>query len=402
MIVFDTVKTAWRSLVSNGMRTALTGLGMIIGVAAVVSVLAVGEGARSQVEGRIRSMGANLITVRPESAQGPGGARIGSVQTLKLGDVTALSTLPGVSAVAGEIGGSAQIRYREKNLTAQVSGITPEYLAVRALSIGEGLPFTASDLRERQRVVIIGANIASQLFPTESALGQRIQIKGIAFRVQGVIAAKGDSGFSSPDDLVLVPISVHQGILFGQDFLSNISLQVADERDMASVQAGMREILRLRHDLHGDEADDFQLRSQAEILETLGAITGTFTALLGAVAMVSLLVGGIGIMNIMLVSVRERTREIGVRMAVGARRSDILLQFLVESVLVALAGGLLGLALGYGGAVAIARVGGWETIVPTYAVALALGVSVTVGLVFGVGPARRAAKLDPVEALRQE
>jgi putative ABC transport system permease protein len=220
--------------------------------------------------------------------------------------------------------------------------------------------------------------------------------------VIGVLAPKGDAGFSSPDDMVLVPLSTHQGVLFGQDHLSSISVQIASEEEAPFVQERIEALLRLRHRLRPDEEDDFHVRSQTEMLETFGAITSTFTVLLGGVAAVSLLVGGIGIMNIMLVSVRERTREIGVRMAVGARRRDILLQFLVESVTVSLFGGLVGIALGYLLAVLIARVGGWATIVPFYAVVLSVGVSVVVGLVFGVGPARRAARLDPVEALRHE
>lgn len=401
MIIGDTLRTAWRSLVSNRARTALTGLGMVIGVAAVVSVLAVGEGARFQVEDRIRSMGANLISVRPEAAQGAGGVRAGQVQTLSLEDADALRALPGVAAVAPEVTGAAQVRYRENNLSTQISGITPEYLAVRAITLDQGLSISDDDVQGRQRVAVIGANVVEKLFPNESPLGARLQIRGIGFTVIGVMTAKGD-GFGSPDDLVLVPLTVHQGVLFGQTYLGGISLQVENEKDMADVQAGLTEMLRLRHNLRPDQEDDFQVRSQAEILQTLGAITGTFTALLGSVAAVSLLVGGIGIMNIMLVSVRERTREIGVRMAVGARRSDILMQFLVESVVVAITGGLIGLAIGYAGASGIASVAGWPTVVPTYAVAMSLGVSIAVGLIFGVGPARRAAGLDPVEALRQE
>ena len=218
----------------------------------------------------------------------------------------------------------------------------------------------------------------------------------------GVLAEKGDTGFSSPDEMVLVPITTHQGVLFGQDYVSSIGVAVATEGEMGSVQAAMQQFLRLRHQLRDDEEDDFQIRSQTEMLATLGAITGTFTALLGSVAAVSLLVGGIGIMNIMLVSVRERTREIGVRMAVGARRRDVLLQFLVESVVVSLFGGLIGLALGFGASSLIAKLGGWPSIVPSYAVVMSLCVSIAVGLIFGVGPARRAAGMDPVEALRQE
>ncbi len=401
MMVGETIRTAWRSLTSNRMRTALTGLGMVIGVAAVVSVLSIGEGAQSQVEGRIRAMGSNLLTVRPESGRS-GAVRSGSVQTLTLEDAEAMRQIPGVAAVSPEVSGNAQVKYRELNQSASIIGVMPDYLQVRALEVGQGLAISDVDVRERQRVAVMGSTLAKNLFPGESALGQRVQIKGIGFRVIGVLAEKGDTGFSSPDEMVLVPITTHQGVLFGQDYVSSIGVAVATEGEMGSVQAAMQQFLRLRHQLRDDEEDDFQIRSQTEMLATLGAITGTFTALLGSVAAVSLLVGGIGIMNIMLVSVRERTREIGVRMAVGARRRDVLLQFLVESVVVSLFGGLIGLALGFGASSLIAKVGGWPSIVPSYAVVLSLGVSIAVGLLFGVGPARRAAGLDPVEALRQE
>jgi putative ABC transport system permease protein len=220
--------------------------------------------------------------------------------------------------------------------------------------------------------------------------------------VIGVLVAKGDTGFASPDDQVYVPLGTHQGVLFGQTSVSNLSVAIEDESMAGPAQVRIEELMRLRHRIRADQDDDFSVRSQTEMLETFSSITQTFTAMLGSVAAVSLLVGGIGIMNIMLVSVRERTREIGVRMAVGARRRDILLQFLVESVVVSVFGGLLGIVVGYVAAYAIAKIGGWATVVPPYALVLSVGVSVAIGVVFGVGPARRAAHLDPVEALRAE
>ena len=401
MMLAETVRTAWRSLASNRVRTALTGLGMVIGVAAVVAVLSVGEGAQSQVEGRIRSLGSNLLTVRPDF-QRSGAVRSGSVQTLTLDDAESLRQIPGVAAVSPEVNGNAQLRYREQNQSAQVLGVMPDYLQVRALELGQGLAITELDVRQRTRVIVLGTTLAQNLFGAESALGQRIQVKGIVFNVIGVLAEKGDSGFTSPDEMALVPITTHQGVLFGQDHVNSIGIAVQTEQEMASVQAAAAQLLRLRHDLRDDEEDDFQIRSQTEMLATLSSITGTFTALLGSVAAVSLLVGGIGNTNLMQGSVRERTREIGVRMAVGARRRDVLLQFLVESVVVSIFGGVLGIALGFGASALIASIGGWPTIVPSYAIAMSLGVSVAVGLLFGVGPARRAAGMDPVEALRQE
>ncbi|WP_437618109.1 ABC transporter permease [Sorangium sp. So ce1151] len=400
MLIKETAKSAWRSLASNRMRTLLTMLGMIIGTAAVVAVLGIGEGARSSVEGRIRSLGANLLMVRPGSAS-TSGVRSGTVKTLTEDDADALKALDGVAAVAPERSGSAQLRYMASNLNASVTGITPAYLEVRSLSMGSGVPFSDLDEQQRARVVILGANVARQLYPGASPLGTRLQINGSAFRVVGVLAEKG-SGMGSPDDGVFVPMSTHRSVLFGQDHLSTISLQLASEDRSDTVIAQLDQLLRLRHRLRADQPSDFEVRSQAEMLATMGQITGTFTTLLGSVAAVSLIVGGIGIMNIMLVSVRERTREIGVRMAVGARRRDIMRQFLVEAVVVSLAGGVAGVGLGYGAAVALSRFGEWATIVPPYAVGLALGVSILIGITFGVGPARRAARLDPVEALRFE
>ena len=401
MMLRETAKSAWRSLATNRMRTLLTMLGMIIGTAAVVAVLGIGEGARGSVEGRIRSLGSNLLMVRPGSASGAGGVRSGAVQTLTLEDATALARLDGIAAVAPENNGSAQLKYLSKNDNAAVTGITPEYLEVRSLSVASGVGISEIDVQQRTRVVVIGAGVASELYAGVSPLGTRLSINGKAFRVIGILGEKG-SGFGSPDDSVFIPISTHQAVLFGQDYLSSISLQLRDEKEVADVSARLDQVLRLRHRLRDDQPSDFEVRSQAEMLETMSQITGTFTALLGSVAAVSLIVGGIGIMNIMLVSVRERTREIGVRMAVGARRSDILRQFLFEATAVSFAGGVAGVALGYAAAFLLARVGQWAAVVPPYAVMLALGVSIVIGVAFGVGPARRAAKLDPVEALRFE
>jgi putative ABC transport system permease protein len=401
MLALETLRTAWRALGSNKLRTALTTLGMIIGVAAVVSMLAIGEGARASVEGQIRSLGANLLTVRP-GAPMRGPVKMGRVETLTLDDAKAIARLPDVAAVAPESSESAQVEYLSNNMTSSIVGTTPDYLGVRSFELALGSSFTDYDMQGRRRVALIGSNVAETLFGEAQAVGQRMQIRGMAFTVVGVLAEKGDSGFSSPDDQVLVPITTFQGSLFGTDHLSSLSVQVASEEAMDGVQASIEQLLRIRHRLGAGAADDFNVRSQSEMLETMGEVTGTFTALLGGVAAVSLLVGGIGIMNIMLVSVRERTREIGVRIAVGAQRRDVLMQFLIEAVIVSLAGGVAGLVIGWVGANVISLIGGWETVVPLYAVALALVTSLVIGVVFGVGPARRAARLDPVEALRHE
>jgi len=401
MLVRETAKSAWRSLASNRLRTVLTMLGMIIGTGAVVAVLGIGEGAKSSIEGRIRSLGSNLMMVRPSFIAGTGGVRAGTAQTLIKKDADALLALGGVAAAAPEMNASAQLRHDSHNQNASVVGVTPTYFDVRALAVQSGVAISDMDEQRRSRVVVIGANVAQELYGGGSPLGEKLQINGAAFRVIGVLAAKG-AGFGSPDDSVYVPLSSHESALFGRNYLSSISLQLASEEQAAAVASQAEQLLRLRHRLRSEQPSDFEVRSQAEMLETMGQITGTFTALLGSIAAVSLIVGGIGIMNIMLVSVRERTREIGVRMAVGARRRDILRQFLFEAVVVSLAGGAIGVGIGYGAAQLLARFGEWQTIVPPYAIGLALGVSIIIGIAFGVGPARRASRLDPVEALRFE
>ncbi|MFO0615783.1 MAG: ABC transporter permease [Polyangiaceae bacterium] len=398
MLIRETGKSAWRSLTSNRLRTLLTMLGMIIGTAAVVAVLGIGEGARSSVESQIRSLGANLLTVRPASGSSKG-VKSGSVTTLTLKDAEAMKGLDGVAAVAPEISSNAQLRYLTNNSNASVTGVTPDAFDVKALTLAHGVAFSDVDDANQSRVVVIGANVANDLFQGAQPIGERLQIAGKAFRVIGVLTEKG-STMGSPDDGVFIPLATHQAVLSGQKNVSSITLSLKSEEGAAAVQAELEQLLRLRHVLRSDQESDFSVRSQAEMLATMDQVTGTFTALLGSVAFVSLIVGGIGIMNIMLVSVRERTREIGVRMAVGARRSDVLRQFLVESVIVSLAGGVAGLALGFGAAALLAKFGGWATVVPTYAIALSLGVSILIGVVFGVGPARRASRLDPVEALR--
>lgn len=400
MLIGETFRTAFRALIGNRLRTALTMLGIVIGVAAVVAMLALGEGASANVESHIRSLGSNLLTVRPGlQKRGPVRSR---TDTLTLHDAEALRGLPNVSAVAPEGMTSSQVKYLAMNMSCTIIGTTPEYISVRSFEMAKGVPFTKRDLVSRRRVAVIGSSVASTLFRQMDPIGERIQIQGLSHRVVGVLKEKGDMGWFKPDEQVLIPITTYQSILIGTEYVSSISIQVANEAAMETVQRDIERILRGRHRLAVDSEDDFNVQSQTEMLETMSEVTNTFTALLGGVAAVSLLVGGIGIMNIMLVSVRERTREIGVRMAVGARRKDILLQFLIEAIVVSLLGGILGILFGYLIAMLISRFAQWDTIVPLYAIFLAVFTSIGIGILFGVWPARQAAKLDPVEALRFE
>jgi putative ABC transport system permease protein len=400
MLFDETVRTSFRALSSNRLRTALTMLGVVIGVAAVVAMLALGEGARTSIEGRIRSLGSNLLTVRPGAERrGPVHSRM---DTLTLEDANALRALPGVAAVAPESMTNAQVKYLAANMSCSIVGTSPEYLPIRSFELSQGIAFSEKDLAGRRRVAVLGSSVATTLFRQLSPVGERIQIQGISHRIVGVLKEKGDMGWFKPDEQILVPITTYQSVLSGATYINSISIQVAREEAMNTVQQDVERVLRGRHRIPVGSEDDFNVLSQTEMLETMSEVTNTFTALLGGVAAVSLLVGGIGIMNIMLVSVRERTREIGIRMAVGARRRDILLQFLVESIVVSLFGGLVGILFGYLGATLLSRFGGWDTVVPIYAIVLAVFTSVSIGILFGVWPARQAATLDPVEALRYE
>lgn len=400
MPLWQTLRTSFRALLANKVRTALTMLGIVFGVAAVVSMLSLGEGARESIESRVSAMGANNLSVRPgQRRHGP--VREGSVETLQPDDAQALARIQGVRRVAPMATSAAQAKYLASNVNAMVIGTTPEFLAINNLELVRGQWFSNLHDRGRSRVAVIGSVVAANLFGNLDPVGQRIQLKGLGFTVIGVLAAVGSS-FISPDDQVLIPLSTHQSTLFGQDYLSGITVEVVDESWIGPVQAEIERLLRHRHKLQPGDQSDFNVLSTKEALEAVSEVTSTFTAFLAAVAAVSLLVGGIGIMNIMLVSVRERTREIGVRMAVGARRRDILLQFLIEAVVVSMVGGITGVAVGIAGGLALA---GWAAVtfvLPAYAVLLALLVSFATGVAFGVWPARHAARLDPVEALRFE
>lgn len=400
MSILETIRTALRALMSNKMRSVLTMLGVVIGVSAVVAMLALGEGTKADIETNIRSLGADVLTVRNGPAQ-RGAVRAQTVDSLKLEDAEALTAVDNVIAVAPSSFGSAQIKYLSGNIGASVTGVTPAYFQVQKLNVEQGQVITDNHVRGRLHVCVLGANVFNQLFPLGDAVGNHVKIKGLSFQVIGVLESKGQ-GFSSADDSVLVPITTHMNTLFGRQFVSSITVQVASEELIDAAKTDVEAFLRMRHRLKPGDDSDFNISSTKDVLEAVGQITGVMTAFLAALAAISLVVGGIGIMNIMLVSVRERTREIGVRMAVGARRRDVLLQFLIEAVTVSVIGGLIGLGIGAGGAFALSKVAGTGFSLPIYAIVLSLVVSLATGICFGVWPARSASKLDPVEALRYE
>ncbi|MCA9657378.1 MAG: ABC transporter permease, partial [Myxococcales bacterium] len=377
-----------------------TMLGVIIGVGAVVAMLGLGEGARDAIERNIGSLGSDLLIVRP-GADTRGPVRSGTVDTLTREDAEALTSLPGVLRVAPLAGGAAQAKFLAANVSASIVGTTPAFLRLRNITVAEGQPFNDTEAQSRRRVALLGANVADELFGGLDPVDERIQIRGITFHVLGVLTAKGES-LGSPDDQIFIPVTTAQSVLFGQNYLDSIYVQATNRDVLKGLEKDMERTLRVRHRIRPGDEDDFHIRSLQDMVQAVNQVTSTLTALLGGVAAVSLIVGGIGIMNIMLVSVTERTREIGIRMAVGARASDILQQFLLEAITLAAVGGVIGILIGLGGAYGLAQAFGLPMRVPLTGTGVAFAFAVVVGVLFGVFPARKAARLRPIEALRFE
>ena len=393
------------SIRKNKMRTLLTMLGIVIGVGAVIIMVAVGNGAQSQIEGQIRNLGTNLIVITPGSSTA-GGASQGAqtFNRLTVADAVKIqneSTL--LSGVSPVVVTRAQVITNTGNWRTEVDGVSPDYATIRDWNVSSGAFFTSDDVNASRKVALLGSTIVQNLFPDSDPVGAEIRIGDVPFTVVGVLAPKGQtSSGQDQDDVVLMPYTTAQDRLSGRTFLTQILASAQSSNEMAAAEDEVRGIMRDSHGLLNGGADDFTVRDQTAIAQAATSTTSVMTGLLAAIASISLVVGGIGIMNIMLVSVTERTREIGVRMAVGARGSDVLTQFLVESVVMSVLGGLIGLVAGYGGSVILGRVMGWSTSTPLIAVAAAVGFSAAVGVFFGYYPARKAAALDPIQALRYE
>jgi len=398
------LQLAVRALWRNKMRALLTALGVIIGVAAVITMVAIGAGAQKRIASQLDSMGTNNLTIRSGSMT-HGGVRtgVGTTPTLMLADAEALRELPGIVAVAPNVRSSVQARFRGTNWGTSVDGVTPEFFSVRDWPLAEGELFTARDVAVAAPVCVIGQTVMRELFGLTPALGESILFKSLACRVVGVLVAKGASAFGSDqDDIIYAPLTTVQRNLLGITYINGIEVQAAGRAAAFSVVPEIKKLIRQRHRLRDDQEDDFRIFNRAELAQTAETSAQVFSWLLGSIASVSLLVGGIGIMNIMLVSVTERTREIGIRMALGARRNDILWQFLLEALILSGVGGVIGILAGMGGAAALAKFSEFQVSVTMWSVVMAFGSALLVGVFFGLHPARKASHLRPIEALRYE
>jgi putative ABC transport system permease protein len=402
MPALDVVRVAFEAVFANKLRSLLTTLGIVIGIAAVITMVALGEGAQRSVEERLGALGVNLLTVRPGQSPFGGGAR-GRAQ-LTVEDAEALLEAPrAIRAVAPELESHLQLEHGASNANLSVVGTWPSYFDVNNFQLAAGRTFTTVEDRGRRRVAVLGALAGDALgIPSTALVGETIRVGGVPFQVVGVLAEKGSQGFSNPDEAVYVPLATAQLRVMGTDSVRSIGVQAVSAAAMGDAMIEIDQVLRRERRLATGAEADVNVRDQASLLATMQETTKTFSFLLAGIAAISLLVGGIGIMNIMLVSVTERTREIGIRKSVGARKRDVLLQFLVESMVLCLAGGALGLLVGVAGSALLRRLAGWNVAVAPESVLLALGFSAAVGLFFGLWPARRAAALAPIEALRYE
>jgi putative ABC transport system permease protein len=403
-----TCRVAFRALARNKMRSFLTALGIIIGVGAVIAMVSIGEGAKRGIESRFAAMGTNLLFVSPgsQNARGVHGGW-GSVQTLKEEDAAAIGQeCPAVMYISPSVSARAQTVYGNKNWNTSISGTGARYPEVRNWDVEFGAYFDDNMVKSAAKVCVLGADVKTNLFEDEDPVGKVIRIKKIPFKVLGVLKKRGESGgFGSRDDMIAIPYTTAMRRLQGTDYIQSIDVRAVSADQMSQAQAQIEELLRVRHRIAPGAEDDFTVRNMSEIAETAAEATQMMTVLLGSIAGISLLVGGIGIMNIMLVSVTERIREIGLRMAVGARERDILLQFLTEAIVLSLMGGLIGIGFGVGASKLVRKIkmfASFNTVVSIESVLMAFFFAATIGIFFGFYPARKASRLDPIEALRYE
>jgi len=403
MLFGEIFNVALGAIRGNKLRSFLTALGIVIGVGAVITMVALGSGAQKAVQDQIEALGTNLLTIYAGQSMHRGVAGADRVSLTSL-DAEALHEATALNAVVPEIRRSQQVKYVNQNINVNVTGTVPDYVKVNNYTVTAGRMFTFGDGQSRKRVAVLGSQIPEQLGANGAAMiGQQIWIRGIPFEIIGVLSQKGaSSGWNNPDEQILIPLETAQYRIMGTDRVNSITVQVASQDSMVVAMIQMENILRREHGIAPGKDNNFQIRDFTTFLTTFEETTKTFTYLLGGIAAVSLLVGGIGIMNIMLVSVTERTREIGIRKALGATRRNIMLQFLVEALVLCLMGGVVGILFGSGGAFAMSELAGWNTFVSMRAIVLAVAFSAGVGVFFGLWPARRAATLDPIEALRYE
>ncbi len=407
MEITELLSSAVEALSLNKMRTFLAALGIVIGIGAVIALISLGEASQLSVQSSIQALGSNLLTIVPGS-QSQNGVRggLGSSTSLTYEDAKAIQASPQITTVAyvsPEFSRRAQVSTAGTNTNTQIIGVTPAYQDVHNVTLSSGRFISADDVNSINKVAVIGPTAAANLFGDgNDPIGQNVRINKIAFRIIGVTVSKGGSGFNNQDDVVMVPLTSAQKLLFGVDYLSSIALQAKNQNDMTAAENEVGYFLLSRHHLTDPSQADFTIISQADILGAVSSVTGTFTALLSGIAAISLLVGGIGIMNIMLVTVIERTREIGLRKALGATNSLIITQFLIEAIILTFGGGALGMILGTSLSFAVTRIINLPFTVSLSSILIAFGVSAAIGIVFGWYPARKAAQLSPIEALRYE